>query len=293
MIVGFPAGGASDVAARSIAGKMSEVLGQPIVVENKPGAASNIGSEFVAKSKPDGYTVLFGTISLAINGSLYKNLTYDPIKDFIAVSQLSSAPFLLVVNPLSTIKSVHELIEAAKQDKAKGKSIDYATAGNGSGSHLFMELFTSLAGIELSHIPYRGAAPAMADVLGGQVPLTFDNIITTLQLVEAGKLRPLAVSSIKRSSVAPNIPTLEESGVKGYDATSWFGLFVPANTPNDIVLKLSQSAKEAVNDPDVSKILRKSGADPAWSSSDAFTKFYASETVKWSGVIKGANVTID
>lgn len=293
MIVGFPAGGASDVAARSIAGKMSEVLGQPIVVENKPGAASNIGSEFVAKSKPDGYTVLFGTISLAINGSLYRNLTYDPIKDFIAVSQLSSAPFLLVVNPLSTIKSVHELIEAAKQDKAKGKSIDYATAGNGSGSHLFMELFTSLAGIELSHIPYRGAAPAMADVLGGQVPLTFDNIITTLQLVEAGKLRPLAVSSIKRSSVAPNIPTLEESGVKGYDATSWFGLFVPANTPNDIVLKLSQSAKEAVNDPDVSKILRKSGADPAWSSSDAFTKFYASETVKWSGVIKGANVTID
>jgi tripartite-type tricarboxylate transporter receptor subunit TctC len=293
MIVGFPAGGASDVAARSIAGKMSEVLGQPIVVENKPGAASNIGSEFVAKSKPDGYTVLFGTISLAINGSLYKNLTYDPIKDFIAVSQLSSAPFLLVVNPLSTIKSVHELIEAAKQDKAKGKSIDYATAGNGSGSHLFMELFTSLAGIELSHIPYRGAAPAMADVLGGQVPMTFDNIITTLQLVEAGKLRPLAVSSIKRSSVAPDIPTLEESGVKGYDATSWFGLFVPANTPNDIVLKLSQSAKEAVNDPDVSKILRKSGADPAWSSSDAFTKFYASETVKWSGVIKGANVTID
>ena len=293
MIVGFPAGGASDVAARSIAGKMSDVLGQTIVVENKPGAASNIGSDFVAKSKPDGYTVLFGTISLAINGSLYKNLTYDPAKDFIAVSQIASAPFLLVVNSSSPIKSTRELIEMAKQAKAGGKSIDYATAGNGSGSHLFMELFTSLAGIQLSHIPDRGAAPAMADVLGGQVPLTFDNIITTLPLVESGKLRPLAVSSVKRSSVAPDIPTLQESGVKGYEATSWFGLFVPANTPKDIVVKLSQSAKEAVNDPEVSKILRKSGADPAWSSSDEFGQFYAAETAKWSSVIKGANVKID
>src|SRR5690606_32499817 len=225
MIVGFPAGGASDVAARAVAAKMGEQMGQTIIVDNKPGAASNIGADAAAKAKPDGYTVLFGTISMAINGSLYKSLPYDPSKDFRAVSQLSSAPFLLVVNPQSPIKSVADLIEQAKKP---GNLVDYASAGNGSGSHLFTELFSNPAGAKMNHVPYRGAAPAMADVLGNQVPLTFDNIITTLPLVQSGKLRALAVSTARRSSAAPDVPTMQEAGVAGYDATSWFGLFVPA-----------------------------------------------------------------
>ncbi|MEI7568742.1 MAG: tripartite tricarboxylate transporter substrate-binding protein, partial [Alcaligenaceae bacterium] len=189
LIVGYPAGGASDVAARAVANKMADFLGQPVVVENKPGAAGNIGSEFVARSKADGYTLIFGTISSSINGSLYKKLNYDPVNDFVAISQVTSTPFLLVTTPSSPFKSVADVIAAAKKAQNRDQLPDYATAGNGSGSHLFMELFTSLAGIRLNHVPYRGAAPAVADVMGGQVPLTFDNILTTLAQVQAGKLR--------------------------------------------------------------------------------------------------------
>src|SRR5690606_24266797 len=215
LVVGFPAGGASDVAARAIAEKMSSELGQPIVVENKAGAASNIVSADVAAAAPDGYTMLFGTISLSINGSLYKNLPYDATRDLAPVSQLSTAPFLLVANPSTPYKSVADLLNAAAQ-AGKGKPVYYASAGNGSGAHLFMELFTSKAGISMQHVPYRGAAPAMADVLGGHVGVTFDNIITTLPLVNSGQLRALAVSSAKRSAAAPDVPTLAEAGVPGY-----------------------------------------------------------------------------
>jgi tripartite-type tricarboxylate transporter receptor subunit TctC len=290
MIVGFPAGGASDVAARAVAAKMGEQLGQTIIVDNKPGAASNIGADAAAKASPDGYTVLFGTISMAINGSLYKSLSYDPSKDFRAVSQLSSAPFLLVVNPQSSIKSVADLIEEAKKP---GNPVDYASAGNGSGSHLFTELFSSLAGVKMSHVPYRGAAPAMADVLGNQVPLTFDNIITTLPLVESGKLRALAVSTAKRSSAAPDVPTLQEAGVAGYDATSWFGLFVPAGTPDSVVQILSRNAAEAVNSPEVSKTFKAQGSEVVGSTPDQFDAFFKAEVAKWADVVKGAGVQID
>lgn len=292
LMVGFPAGGASDVAARAVAAKMETLLGQPIVVENKPGAASNIASDAVAKAKPDGYTLLFGTISLSINGSLYKTLSYDPLGDLMPVSQLSSAPFLLAVHPASPIHSVSELIAAAKQAE-QGYAPDYASAGNGSGSHLFMELFAMRAGITLSHVPYRGAAPAMADVLGGQVPLTFDNIITTLPLVKSGKLRALAVSSAQRSPAALDIPTLAELGIRDYDATSWFGLFVPAGTPAGIVRKLGDAAAQAVKTPEVSATLRKVGADPVGSTPEAFDAFFKAEVVKWADVVKRANVQID
>ncbi|HYG42782.1 MAG TPA: tripartite tricarboxylate transporter substrate binding protein [Bordetella sp.] len=292
MLVGFPAGGASDVAARAVAAKMETLLGQPVVVENKPGAASNIASDAVAKAKPDGYTILFGTISLSINGSLYKSLPYDPVRDLTPVSQLSSAPFLLVVNPKSPIHSVADLIDTAKRAE-QGRVPDYATAGNGSGSHLFMELFSARAGIQLSHVPYRGAAPAMADVLGGQVPLTFDNIITTLPLIEAGKLRALAVSSAQRSPAAPDIPTLAELGVKDYDATSWFGLFVPAGTAPDIVSKLGAVAVQAVRTPEVSATLRKVGAEPVGSTPAEFAVFFKEEVAKWAEVVQRAHVQID
>ncbi len=292
LVVGFPAGGASDVAARAVAEKMSAQLNQPIVVENKPGAASNIASDAVAKASPDGYTILFGTISLAINGSLYKKLNYSPSRDLVPVAQLSSAPFLLVVNPSSPIKSVADLIAAGKK-KDKNHPVYYASAGNGSGAHLFTELLASRADIELTHVPYRGAAPAMADVLGGQVPLTFDNIITTLPLVQAGKLRALAVSSQQRSNAAPDIPTLDEQGVSGYDATSWFGLFVPTGTPAPVVAKLNQAAADAVRTPEVSATLRGVGAEPVGSSASDFQAFFKAEVAKWADVIHRAKVEVN
>lgn len=292
LVVGFPAGGASDVAARAIAEKMSRELGQPIVVENKAGAASNIASAHVAMAEPDGYTMLFGTISLAINGSLYKNLPYDAKQDLAPITQLSTAPFLLVANPSTPYESVADLLSAAK----KGGTDDpvyYASAGNGSGAHLFMELFTSKAGISMEHVPYRGAAPAMADVLGGQVGVTFDNIITTLPLVQSGKLRALAVSSATRSDAAPNVPTLVEVGVHGYDASSWFGLFAPAGTPNDALEKLNKAAVNAVNTPEVVATLRGVGAEPVGSSAADFRVFFNSEVDKWADVVNNAKVEIN
>jgi tripartite-type tricarboxylate transporter receptor subunit TctC len=293
LVVGFPAGGASDVAARAIASQMTIQLGQQVIVENKPGAASNIGAEFVAKSKPDGYTLLLGTISTSINGSLYKNLNYNPSTDFVAISQIASTAFLLVSNPNSPYKTVADIIAAAKKAQGTSQLPDYATAGNGSGSHLFTELFASMAGIKLNHIPYRGAAPAVADVMGGQVPITFDNILTTLAQTKSGKLHAIAVSTKTRSSVAPEIPTIAESGVPGYDATAWFGIFAPKGTPTPIVNKLAESIQAAVRTPAVTEVLLKSGAEPVGSTPAQFDAFYKAEVAKWAQVVKNANVKID
>lgn len=293
LIVGYPAGGASDVTARAVANKMVDFLGQPVVVENKPGAAGNIGSEFVARSKADGYTLIFGTISSSINGSLYKKLNYDPVKDFVAISQVTSTPFLLVANSNSPFKTVADVIAAAKKAPTPAQLPDYATAGNGSGSHLFTELFTSMAGIRLNHVPYRGAAPAMADVMGGQVPLAFDNILTTMAQVQSGKLRALAVSTKTRSSVMPTIPTLAEAGVPGYDATAWFGVLAPAGTPPAIVEQLATAIQKAVKTPEVTEAMLKGGAEPIGSTPAQFDAFYKAEVEKWAKVVKSANVQVE
>jgi tripartite-type tricarboxylate transporter receptor subunit TctC len=292
IVVGFPAGGASDAAARAVGQKLGERLGQPVIVDNRPGAASNIGSDNVAHSPADGYSVLFGTISLSINPSLYSKLTYDPLRDLTPVTMIASAPFLLVVNPNSPFKSVKDLIGAAKA-QSESKKLFYASAGNGSGSHLFTQLFTSTAGIQLSHVPYKGASPAMTDVLGNVVPITFDNIITTLPLVKAGKLRALGVSTKQRSKVAPDIPTLAEQGVTGLDATSWFGFFVPAGTPKEIVTRLSKETAEALKDPGVREKLMAVGAEPVGSTPEEFNRFYRAEVEKWRKVVREANVRID
>ena len=292
LVVGFPAGGASDVAARAMAQKMSERLGQAVVVDNRPGAASNVGSDFVAHAAPDGYTILFGTISLAINPGLYPKLTYDPLRDLTPISMISSAPFLLVVNPASPLHAVRDLITAAKTRKGS-PDLNYATAGNGSGSHLFTELFSNSAGIQLTHVPYKGAAPAMNDVLGNQVPITFDNIITTLPLVKSGKLRALAVSTKQRSKVAPDIPTLEEAGVAGFDATSWFGLFAPAGTPKDIIARLNLETNEALKEPAVREKLLGMGAEPTPGTAGEFNTFFQSEVARWGKVVRDAKVRID
>jgi tripartite-type tricarboxylate transporter receptor subunit TctC len=290
LIVGYPAGGASDVAARIVGQKLGERMGQPVVVDNRAGSAGNIGADAVAKAAPDGYTLLLGTISLSVNPSLYPKMTYDPVKDLSAVSMISSTPFLLVVNPQTPYKSTRELVDAAR--KSPGV-INYATAGNGSGSHLFTELLDSTANIKLTHVPYKGAAPAMNDVLGNQVGVTFDNIITTLPLVKAGKLRALAVSTKQRSKVAPDIPTLDESGVPGFDATAWFGLFAPAGTPREIIARLNQEVAEAVKDPVVNEKLLALGAEPVSSSPESFSTFFKGEVAKWARVVKTAKVQVE
>ncbi len=292
LVVGFPAGGATDVAARALAQKMSERMGRPMIVDNKPGAASNIGADQVAKAAADGYTVLFGTISLSVNPSLYQKLSYDALKDFASVGQVSSAPFLLLVNLKSPIHSVKELIALAKSKTGEAK-LQYATAGSGTGSHLFMEFFASMAGIQLSPIPYKGSAPAINDVLGGQVGLIFDNIITTLPLAKAGRVRALAVSTRERSKAAPEIPSLAEAGVPGYDATSWFGLFVPTGTPQEIINRLSSEAAEALKDAKVRDTLLSVGSDPVGSGPQAFGEFFRSEVGKWAKVVRDAKIRVE
>ncbi|VTU45440.1 Bug family tripartite tricarboxylate transporter substrate binding protein [Variovorax sp. PBL-E5] len=290
LVVGYPAGGASDVAARIVAQKIGERMGQAVVVENRPGSAGNIGADVVAKAAPDGYTLLLGTISLSVNPSLYPKMSYDPVKDLTAISMISSTAFLLVTNPNAPYPTTKALLDAAR---ARPGSINYATAGNGSGSHLFTELLASTAGIKLTHVPYKGAAPAMNDVLGNQVSLTFDNIITTLPLVKSGKLRALAVSTKKRSRVAPDIPTLDESGVPGFDATAWFGLFAPAGTPKDIIARLNHEVVEAVKDPVVSARLLELGAEPSTGTPEAFESFYKGEVAKWRKVVQSAGIHVD
>jgi tripartite-type tricarboxylate transporter receptor subunit TctC len=290
LVVGFPAGGASDVAARAVGQKLAERLGQAIVVENRAGAASNIGSDFVAKSTADGYTLLLATISLSINPSLYPKLSYDALRDFVPISQISSAPFLLVVNPSQPYRTLAEFLAAAK---SAPQPFHYASAGNGSGAHLFMEYFASSAGIKLAHVPYKGAAPAMNDVLSGAVPLTFDNIITTLPLAKAGRLRPLAISTARRSVAAPDIPTLAELGIAGFDATAWFGFFAPAGTPSEIVKHLHEETVLSLQDPQVRERLLAVGSEPVGSSPAEFARFFRAEIEKWGKVVRSANVKID
>ena len=290
LVVGYPAGGASDVAARIVSQKLSERLGQSVVVDNRPGSAGNIGADAVAKATADGYTLLLGTISLAVNPSLYPKMSYDPAKDLRAVSMISSTPFLLVTNPSAPYVSVSALLDAARRDPG---AINYATAGNGSGSHLFTALFTKTAGISLTHVPYKGAAPAMNDVLGNQIPLTFDNIMTTLPLVKSGKLRAIAVSSGTRSSVAPDIPTLSESGVRGFDASAWFGLFAPAGTPPDRIRRLNAELAEVLKDRQVADKLLQLGAEPVHSSPEQFERFFLEEIRKWKEVVRDARIQVD
>jgi len=294
LVVGYPPGGASDLAARIIGQKLSERFSQAVVVENRSGSAGNIGAEAVVKSAPDGYTLLLGTISLSVNPSLYPKMTYDPLKDLRAISMISSTPFLLVVNPKAPYKTAGDFLDAARgKGGAKPGDINYASAGNGSGSHLFTEHLSTTANIKLTHVPYKGAAPAMNDLLANQVQVAFDNIMTSLPLVNAGKLRALAVSTKQRSRVAPDIPTLDEVGVTGFDANAWFGLFAPIGTPREIVNQLSLEVAEVLKDSGVNEKLLQLGAEPMSSSPEFFGNFYKAEVLKWARVIQVAKVQID
>ncbi len=290
IILGFPPGGATDIAARAVAQKLTENFGQQVVVDNRPGAASNIGAEAVARAAPDGYTMFLGSVSTSINPSLYARLSYDPQRDFAAVAHVATTPFLLVVHPSMPVQNVRELIAFAK---ARPEQINYATAGAGSGAHLFMELFASLSGVRVINVAYRGAAAATTDVLAGQVPMMFDNIFTTLPLARSGKFRALAVSTAQRSAIAPEIPTVAEAGVPGYDANAWFGLFAPAAVPKDIITRLNAEVIRGLQTADMRERLRALGATPGSGTPEQFAAFFRNEVAKWAKVVKSAGVRAD
>jgi tripartite-type tricarboxylate transporter receptor subunit TctC len=289
-VVGFPPGGATDVVARAISQPLAEALGQPVVVDNRAGAASNIGAEIVATSPKDGHTIFMGTVSLAVNPSLYKKLPYDALRDLAAVSQVTDTPFMFVTHPSLPVKNVKEFITLAK---AKPRQLDYGSAGNGSGGHLFTVMFASMAGVDLVHVPYRGASFATTSVLSGETIFMFDNIVTTLPLARAGKLRALAVTTIKRSRAAEDIPTIAESGVPGYDANAWFGVFAPAGTPAAAINRLHAEIAKIVRVPEIRNRFLALGAEPVGSTPEQFAAFYRNEVAKWAKVVKASGAQID
>jgi len=290
-VVPFPAGGTTDILARLIAQKLGPALGTTVIVENRAGAGGNIGSDFVAKATPDGYTILGGTISShAINVSLYPKLPYDPVKSFSPVALIGTNANVLVVGAASPYKTVQELTAAAK---AKPGSISFASAGNGTSQHLSGELFKSIAGLEMVHVPYKGSAPAIQDVIGGQVPMMFDTSVVASPFIESGKVRALAVTSAKRTPQLPNVPTMAESGVAGYDLESWQAIFAPANVPAPILQRLQTEVATIIKSPEIQERLGKLGMAPSTLTAAQFAAFQANEIAKWAKVIKAGNIKID
>ena len=291
-VVPYAPGGPLDLIARAIGQKLTEATGQAVVVDNKPGAGGNIGADIVAKAAPDGYTIVMGAVAThAINPTLYPKIPYDPVKDFTPVAMVAVVPNVLVVNPALPVKSVKELIDFAK---AKPSSLNFASGSTGSTGHLAGELFNALAGVQMVHIPYKGGAPAMADLLAGQVQLMFDNLANALPQVKAGKLRALAVTTAQRSAFAPDLPTLAEAGVPGFDLTTWFGIFLPGNAPRDIVLRLNTEINKALNAPDMKDRLEKMGAEPpANNTPERFAAFIKVEFDKYARVIKASGAKVE
>jgi len=290
-VVPFAPGGTTDILARTVGEKLAVALGQPVIIENKPGAGGGVGAEYTAKAAPDGYTIMGGTISThAINASLYKDLPYDPVKDFVAITLIARVPNMLVVNTAVPAKDVKELIALLKANPNK---YSFASSGNGTSQHLSGELFKSMSGTEMQHIPYKGSPPALQDVMGGQVTMTFDNITTAWTLAKAGKLRALAVTTAKRSSIAPDVPTLAESGLPGFEVGSWQGVFAPAGTPPAIVKRLNAEIVKALNLPDVREKLGALGAEIVADSPEEFSALVKSEVVKWSDVVKKSGAKVD
>jgi len=291
LVVPFPAGGTTDILARAVAQKLSETWGQQVIVDNRPGAGGNIGSELVAKSPPDGYTLLMGTVGThAINPSLYAKMPYDHVKDFVPVILVAGVPNVLVVNPSLPVNSVQELIAYAKANPNK---LNFASSGNGTSIHLSGELFKTMTGVQMTHVPYKGSAPALTDLIGGQVQLMFDNLPSSLQFIKAGKLRALAVTSLARSSTLPELPTLAESGLPGFEASSWFGVLAPAGTPNDIVKKLNGEIAAWLASPDAKEKLAAQGAIAAGGTPDTFVTHIAAESAKWAKVVKASGAHVD
>ena len=260
IVVPFPAGGTTDILARAVAQRLTETLGQPVVVDNRPGAGGNIGAELVAKAAPDGYTLLMGTVGThAINASLYAKMPYDHVRDFAPVILVAGVPNVLVINPALPVNSVQELIAYGKANPGK---LNFASSGNGTSIHLSAELFKTMTGVQMAHVPYKGSAPALVDLMGGQVQLMFDNLPSALPQIKAGKLKALAVTSAQRSSALPDVPTVIESGLPGFEASSWFGLLAPAGTPKDIIAKLNGEVAKWLATPGSQGKAGRAGRDP-------------------------------
>ncbi len=285
LVAPYPPGGPIDISARLLAPRLQEALGQPVVVENKPGAGGNIGADFVAKSAPDGHTLVIGAIAThAINPWLYAKMPYDPLKDFRHVALIVQVPNVLVVNNDLPANSVRDLIALAKSRPGK---LDFASGSTGSTGHLAGEMFKLMTGTYLVHIPYKGAAPAVADLMAGRVHLMFDNLASALPNVKAGKVRALAVTTKKRSSFLPELPTLDESGLKGFDMTTWWGVMAPAKTPQAVVARLNAEIFKALDLPDVKDRLRAMGSEtPSVRTPDAFTAFVASELKTYGELVR-------
>lgn len=291
LVVPFPPGGGVDIVGRLVGKRLSEALAQPVIIDNKPGAGAIIGTEFVAKSTPDGYTLLMGSASaLTINQSLYKTLPYDPAANFVAVGLVANTPGVLAVNPKVPATTLQELIRLAKASPGK---MTYASSGNGNFQHLLAELFRAETGIDILHVPYKGSAPALADAVAGQVDMVFDVIPSAAPLIESGKLRGLAVSTARRSAVLPDVPTMDEAGVKGFDASSWYGVVAPAGTPQAIVDRLSAVIAEMARSPEMTADLLKVGAAPLGEPAAAFAAFLKSESARWAKLIKANNIAPD
>lgn len=291
LVVPYTPGGTTDILARTIGQKLTEAWGQPIVVENRSGAGGNIGTELVAKAPPDGYTLLMGSIGPnAVNATLYSKLPYDPVKDFVPVTQVAWNHLVLVVQPSLQAKSVKDLIALAKNQPGQ---LNFASFGNGTSSHLALELFKAMAGVDLIHIPYRGSGPALIDLMGGRAQGMFDAIPASMPHVKSGKLRALAVASNKRSVVAPDLPTVAEAGVPGFAASGWFGIFTPGGTPRGIVTKLNAEIVKILNMTEVRDRLTKMGSEPVTSTPEEFASFVNSEIAKWAKVVRDAKIRVD
>ena len=290
IIVPFPPGGTTDILARQVASELTQKWGVPVIIDNRAGASGTIGSEQLVRSPRDGYTLMVTATHHVINPSLYKNLKYDTRTDFTPIALIASVPNVLVVNPSLPVKNVQELIKYAKD---KPGVLSFGSAGVGGANHLAGELFKHAAGIDIVHVPYKGAAPALNDLIGGHIPMMFDSLPGVIQHIRSGQLRALGVTSLKRAPAAPEIPTIDESGVKGFDATAWFGMYAPGNMPAELTRKISGDVLEVLRSPRIQTQFAELGADPGTLSQPDFANFVNAEIAKWGKVIAAANIKLD
>ena len=291
VIVPYPPGGGTDTIARPLAQKLTESFGQQVIIDNRGGAGGNVGMELAARAAPDGYTLVIGlTAQLAVNPALYRKLPYDPVKDYEPITLIGAGAYLLVVHPSLPVKDVKELVALAK---ARPGQITYASSGNGSGGHLCMELFTTMTGTNFVHVPYKGGGPALVDTLAGQVQVLFTPPVSATQHVQSGRLRALAVSTVRRSAGMPDLPTIAESGVPGYDSGVWYGVLAPAGTPREIVMRVNGDVVKALQQPDFRTMLIANSIDPIGSSPEVLAQFIRIEMAKWAKVVRDADVRVD
>ena len=290
LVVGYPPGGATDIVARTIAAKLQDLLGQPVIVDNKPGATSNIGSELVAKSAPDGYTLLLGTIANATNMTAYKSPGYDTLRDFAPITQTMSAPSVLAVHPSMPAANLKELITLARASPGK---YTFASSGAGGSPHLAGELLKLRAGIDIVHIPYKGATQAMTDLLGGQVNMSFQTALSAIPHLQGGKLKVIAVAASRRMAQLPGVPTMAEAGLADFEVSSWNGLLAPAKTPAEIIARLNESSVKALAMADVREKFSAQGAEAVGSTPEEFRAYIRAEVDKWSRVIRASGARFD